>query len=180
MPIAPSIPDRGRIEVYRCEDLYSRMCERANPAGGAPVLTEVAGSSVLLPAERRFARVADLDRYINAVRAAADVDVWPDKVPDVAVRQRRGVDRAHWEAPGTIAIPNSTQMLREHIVLHEIAHHLDHHTRVDAAPAHGPAFRWKLVQLHRVATGPVGGWALSVLFDQFFPADLTVHQPRST
>lgn len=169
MPIAPSVPDRGRIEVYRCEDLYSRMCERANPAHGAPVLTEVAGSMVVLPAERRFARVSDVDLFVAAVRAAAPGDLWPDHIPAVAVRQRRGVDRAHWESPGTIAIPDSSTMLREHVVLHEIAHHLDHHTRTEPAPVHGPAFRWTLVRLHSVATGPVGGWALSVLFDHFFP-----------
>jgi putative metallohydrolase (TIGR04338 family) len=63
-------------------------------------------------------------------------------------------------------------MLREHVVLHELAHHLDHHTRTEPAPAHGPGFRSMLCRLHTAATGPAGGWALTVLFDQ--------HLTRST
>jgi putative metallohydrolase (TIGR04338 family) len=163
MPSASSV-DRGRIDVYRCEDLYSRMCHRANPPTG-PVLTELAGSAVLLPAERRFGVVSDIDRYLRALRPAV-VDLWTDDVPDVSVRVRRGPGRAHWESPGTIAIPDTAEMRREHVVLHELAHHLDHHNRDRPAPAHGPDFRTVLCRLHTAATGPVGGWALTVLFDQ--------------
>lgn len=163
--------DRGRADVYRCEDLYARMCERANPPSG-PVLTELAGSRVLLPAERRFGAVADIDRYLAALRPTL-TQFWPGTAPEVTVRTRRGPGLAHWEAPNTIAIPDTCLMRREHVVLHELAHHLDHHSRTHAAPAHGPAFRAMLCRLHTAAAGPVGGWALSVLFDQHL--DHTCH-----
>ncbi len=164
MPAHPASHDRGRIDVYRCEDLYSRMCQRANPPAG-PVLTELAGSQVLLPAERKFGSIADVDSYVKALRLSASHQVWPRNVPDLLVRARAGDTRAHWEHPRTIAIPETSEMLREHVVLHEVAHHLDHHTRTHAAPPHGPAFRAHLIALHRVATGETGGWALAVLFD---------------
>lgn len=155
--------DRGRVDVYRCEDLYSRMCERANPPAG-PVLTDIAGSRVLLPAERKFARVADIEPYFDAVLAAAD-GLWRADLPPVRVRLRRGGGGAHWEPPGTVAIPDTAEYRREHVALHELAHHIDHHTRDAPARAHGASFRSVLCELHRVATGPVGGWALAVLFD---------------
>lgn len=162
MPAATTT-DRGRADVYRCEDLYSRMCERANPPSG-PVLTELARSTVLLPAERRFGAVADIQGFVDLVLANLG-DGWPQPIPPVAVRTRRGPGQAHWEAPGTIAIPDTAQMRREHVVLHELAHHIDHHTRTVPAPAHGRRFREVLCQVHTTATGPVGGWALAVLFD---------------
>lgn len=148
--------------MYRCEDLYSRMCARANPVEG-PVLTEMAGSLVLLPAERRFATVEDIPRFIRSLRSG-DGSLWPDSVPDVEVRRRRGATRAHWEAPATIAIPDEPEFRREHVVLHELAHHLDHHTRSQGAPPHGAPFRAWLLKLHGVAAGPVGAWALGVVF----------------
>ena len=138
MPPASAV-DHGRVEVYRCEDLYARMCDRANPPGG-PVLTELAGSRVLLPAERRFGAVADIERYLRALRPAVG-DLWTDAIPEVTVRVRRGPGRAHWQAPGTIAIPDTDLMRREHIVLHELAHHLEHHTRTAPAAAHCARFR---------------------------------------
>lgn len=160
---APSTVDRGRLDVYRCEDLYSRMCARANPPEG-PVLTELAGSHVLLPAERKFADVADIGPYLAKVLAAS-ADRWPVSIPPVRVRLRRGAAGAHWEAPDTIAIPDTAEMRCEHVALHELAHHIDFHIRAEPAPTHGRPFREVLCQLHTVAAGPVGGWALSVLFD---------------
>lgn len=160
--------DRGRIAVYRCEDLYSRMCQRAHPPGG-PVLTEIAGSKVLLPAERKFADIASIADYIRVLRRSCPEAVWPRSMPELEVRVRAGHAGAHWEAPGTIAIPDTPEMMREHVVLHEVAHHLDHHNGNGPAPAHGPSFRKVLCDLHGAATGKVGGWALAVLFDQHLP-----------
>jgi putative metallohydrolase (TIGR04338 family) len=172
MPAQSSSFDRGRIDVYRCEDLYSRMCERANPPAG-PVLTELVGSQVLLPAERKFGSIADTTAYVKALHWSTHAQLWPRSVPELLVRARAGDTRAHWEHPRTIAIPETSELLREHVVLHEVAHHLDHHTRSVPAPAHGPIFRSILIQLHTVATGDVGGWALAVLFDLHLTRDTT-------
>lgn len=153
--------DAQRSAVYRCEDQYAQMCARANPATG-PVLTELAGSQVLLPAERRFGRIEDVVSYLEALRASTR-HLFPG-MPAVTVRARKGTHRAHWEPPGTIAIPVSGVMLREHVVLHEYAHHVTFHLGRQG-PAHGPQFRAVLCQLHTAATGDTGGWALAVLFD---------------
>ncbi len=174
MPVQPAVADRGRADVYRCEDLYSRMCERANPVAG-PVLTQLAGSSVLLPAERKFGSIADVQRYVRLLQRSAPPQLWPDGVPELHVRVRAGHTKAHWEPLHTIAIPETFEMLREHVVLHEVAHHLDHHTRITTAPAHGAPFRRVLCELHTVATGDVGGWALTVVFDQHLNRTSATH-----
>lgn len=159
-----SVRDNERTAVYRAEDLYTRMCERAHPADGGPVLTEIAGSQVLLPAERRFGDLDSVQRFVDAVLPGA-CDQWGRSLPEVRVRRRKGAAKAHWEAPGTIALAEDQSWLREFIVLHELAHHVDHHTREQPAAAHGRPFRNALCSLHTIATGAVGGWALGVVFD---------------
>ncbi len=160
--------DLDRVAVYRCEDLYSRMCDRANPPSG-PVVTQLAGSEVMLPAQRKFSSVEEARPYIAAVLSAVRPR-WPGGFPGVQLRRSRG-ESAHWEAPATIAIPESRSMLREHVVLHELAHHIDHHVCPVGGPAHGAHFRQVLCHLHRAATGVVGGWALQVIFDTHLATD---------
>ncbi len=160
--------DLDRAAVYRCEDLYSRMCDRANPPSG-PVVTQLAGSEVMLPAQRKFSSVEEARPYIAAVLSAVRPR-WPGGFPGVQLRRSRG-ESAHWEAPATIAIPESRSMLREHVVLHELAHHIDHHVCPVGGPAHGAHFRQVLCHLHRAATGVVGGWALQVIFDTHLATD---------
>jgi putative metallohydrolase (TIGR04338 family) len=155
--------DSDRTAVYQAEDLYQRMCARAHPPAG-PVLTDLAGSQVVLPAERKFGDLDSVQRYVDTVLPPAAV-LWPADLPPVRVRRRKGATKAHWEPPGTIALADDRAWLREFIVLHELAHHIDHHTRTQPAAAHGAAFRSALCRLHTVATGPVGGWALGIVFD---------------
>ncbi len=164
--------DTERTSVYRAEDLYARMCERAHPPMGPPVLTDLAGSQVLLPAERRFGDLDSLQRFVDVVLPAA-CELWQVHLPPVQVRWRKGAAKAHWEPPSTIALAEDQAWLREFIVLHELAHHIDHHTRgKQPAPAHGTSFRTALCRLHTLATGPVGGWALGVVFDLELGGDL--------
>ena len=70
------------------------------------------------------------------------------------VRPRRGVAAAHYErddAGATIAVPQGRAVwaLRELVVLHEIAHHLD-----GGDPPHGPAFVDTFCELAGVVMGP--------------------------
>lgn len=149
--------------MYACEDLYSRMCARANPAGSPPLLTDIAGTQVVLPFERRFGRIDDVEAYIDSAMHALRA-MWPDaSAPEV--RRRKGEAMAHWEPPGVIAIPESVDLLREHVVIHELAHHVAWELGV-GTPSHGSGFRSVLCQIHSLTSGPSGGWALGVLFDQ--------------
>ena len=155
--------DTERTSVYRAEDLYARMCERAHPPMGPPVLTDLAGSQVLLPAERRFGDLDSVQRFVDVVLPAA-CELWQVHLPPVQVRRRKGNGQGALGAPSTIALAEDQAWLREFIVLHELAHHIDHHTRgKQPAPAHGTSFRTALCRLHTLATGPVGAgpWASS-------------------
>ena len=160
------VKDVGRVGVYSCEHLYARMCERANPTTG-PVLTELAGSGVYLPPVRKFSTVEQAQTYASSVIVSTR-NLWPN-MAGVKVRERKGDRAAHWEAPNTIAVP--TTMLDEHVLLHELAHHVSFHNGTGGQKAHGKEFRTTLCTLHTTAIGPVGGWALSVVFDMFLPPE---------
>lgn len=121
---------------------------------------QVAGSTVALPAERRFGDVAAVRRYVDGVLGLRTIrDRWPARsAMPVVIRERRGATRAHYEYLGAvIAVPTAMQdrsgtawAMRELVMLHELAHHLlgDHDT------THGPAFRSVLLDLVDIVIGP--------------------------
>lgn len=128
--MSPADRDAQRARVYRAEDAWAARLDAARR--GASLAT-VGGSALLLPAERRLgsleaaadycARVVDLPEVVAALGA----------VDPPALRTRRGASRAHWEPPGTIALPlpehGEPWALRETVLLHELAHHLAETTR---------------------------------------------------
>ncbi|MEI8081174.1 MAG: TIGR04338 family metallohydrolase [Actinomycetes bacterium] len=163
--------DTDRSAVYATEDLWCRSVERATSADGT-ITTTIAGSRVVLSAERRFASVQSVATFIDTVTGMPGfANRWPD-IPPVEVRQRKGISKAHWQG-GTIAIPDTPTYLREEVVLHELAHHVVAHTH-PTVPAHGGEFRAALCQLLSLTLGEEAGWSLSVLFAQ---ADLPVAYP---
>jgi putative metallohydrolase (TIGR04338 family) len=117
----------------------------------------VAGSAVVLPAEMRFGDLAAAQSYADHQRASWDV-------PPVVLRTRKGQLKAHWEAPGTIALPvpahGTPWALREAVLLHELAHHLAFH--LDGAGDHGPTFVARMLELVEHALGPEAALALRV------------------
>jgi len=146
--------------VYAAENLVLAMLDRAHQVPVVPV----AGSTITLPVERRFASVESVQSYLDAVLRLRWVRArWPDAGP-VLVRRRRGTSRAHYsrdEAAGpTIAVPTQVAgtawALRELVVLHELAHHL---TDPAFAP-HGPEFVGTLLDL---VDGVVGAEAAFLL-----------------
>lgn len=77
------------------------------------------------------------------------------------VRQRRGAKYAHYDpAPPTIAIPldHTGWALRELVVLHELAHHLDDDRRHHAG--HGPEFCSRYLELVDSLIGVEAGFLL--------------------
>ncbi len=125
--------DSQRGRVYDAEDLVLRVFDGADRNGLRTVT--VLGSQLTLPVERRFGSAAAVQHYadrvlgLNWVRAQ-----W--NPGSLRVRPRAGQQAAHYETgTATIAVPErGTWALREFVVLHEIAHHLE------PAAAHGPAF----------------------------------------
>jgi putative metallohydrolase (TIGR04338 family) len=105
--------------VYAAEDQWSAVLDR----GGT---VDFFGSRLDLPVQRRFADLASIQAYADAVLAIdAVAAAYPGAGP-LAVRERSGQGRAHYEpATSTIAIPLRRLWAgREAVVLHEIAHHL--------------------------------------------------------
>ena len=121
--------DGQRARVYRAEDAWAARLDAARR--GAPRAT-VAGSAVLLPAERRFGDLDAVAAYLARVLALPGIRTALGAVPPPRLRLRRGARAAHWEPPGTIAVPvpphGEPWALRESVVLHELAHHVGHVT----------------------------------------------------
>ena len=146
--------DSQRSRVYAAEDTWALRLDAARRGARRAV---VAGSQVVLPDEVLFGSLAAAQTYAEDVLRR-----WP--VPPVALRLRRGRTKAHWEAPGTIALPFSTRgetwAMREAVLLHELAHHLSFH--LDAEPGHGPAFPTRMLALVAVALGEQAAFVLRV------------------
>ena len=155
---APTIrarpPDRQRSQVYAAEQTWSMRLDAARLGARRAV---VAGSSIVLPVEVRFGSLDAAARYADDLLSRWDV-------PPVVLRARRGQAKAHWEAPGTVALPWSergeTWAMREAVVLHELAHHLAFH--LDGEPGHGPAFPARLLELVGAALGEQAAFVLGV------------------
>ena len=148
--------DSQRQRVYDAEDAWALLLDAARR--GAPRAT-VAGSSVLLPAERLFGTLEAAQAYADAV--AADL-------PPVRVRRRKGPQRAHWEAPGVIALPvpehGQPWALRESVLLHELAHHVAFHR--SGVADHGPSYTSCMLDLVGQQLGAEAALALRVEYGE--------------
>lgn len=153
--------DSQRARVYRAEDAWAARLDAARR--GAPLAT-VAGSAVLLPAERRFGDLDHVLDYLRRVLALPDVEEAFGAVTAPALRLRRGARAAHWEPPGTIAVPvpahGEPWALRETVVLHELAHHIGHTTGI--AHRHAAPFPAVLLALVSAVLGEEAAFALRV------------------
>lgn len=144
-----AVRDSSRAAVYAAEDQFCALLDR----GGA---VDFHGSVLDLPAERRFGDVAAVQRYLDAVR---DTSWGFTHVPRPVVRRRRGPKAAVWHAPAEIAVPEATRWaLREVVVLHEYAHHVNHHANGGAG--HDRGFCQLHVELVTGALGPAAGTLL--------------------
>ena len=153
--------DTQRSRVYEAEQLVRTMFDRA--ADGAPV--QIAGSTLTLPVERRFASLDSVRTYLAAVLALGWVrEIWPRAAVEVVVRERAGATRAHYERAGAVvALPthrgNSAWALRELVLLHELGHHL---APTDDDASHGPAFVDRLLTLVDGVIGPEAALVLRI------------------
>ncbi|QVI22455.1 TIGR04338 family metallohydrolase [Nocardia tengchongensis] len=151
-----AVRDAQRSLVYDAEGLVRGMFERADEFGTRTV--ELHGSHLTLPVERRFASVESVQSYTERVLALNWVRAqWERAALPVTVRARAGAKAAHYESAGAVlAIPlhagGSAWALRELVILHELAHHLDPEP-TEVAP-HGPQFCARYLELVDGVIGP--------------------------
>ena len=128
----PAVPHRDaqRARVYRAEDAWAARLDAARQGA---VLATVGGSALVLPGERRLGSLDAARDYTNRVLALPEVRAEFGEVEPPVLRLRRGRASAHWEPPGTVALPvpvhGEPWALRETVLLHELAHHLAETTR---------------------------------------------------
>lgn len=109
--------------VYQAE---KRIMQILNNQHEHP-LVEIAGSTIAVPLERKFADLSSIQIYCDATLNS----MWPAYEQairsGVKVRARKGSDRAHYEQGGVIAIPvhdTGRWAMRGWVITHELAHHL--------------------------------------------------------
>jgi putative metallohydrolase (TIGR04338 family) len=153
--------DAQRSRVYRAEDAWA---DRLDAARRGAARATVAGSSVLLPAERRLSDLPAAAAYAERVLALPGVVARAGVVPPPRLRLRGGVRAAHWEPPGTIALPvpvhGEPWALRETVLLHELAHHVGETT--GACSGHRPPFPAVVLLLVEQVLGAEAAFALRV------------------
>ena len=157
----PGGRDAQRARVYRAEDAWAA---RLDAARRGAALATVGGSSLVLPAERRLGTLETAAGYCARVLALPDVVVAVGVLDPPVLRARRGVRAAHWEPPGTVAVPvpvhGEPWALRESVLLHELAHHAGALTGL--AAGHRPPFPALVLLLVQAALGPEAALALRI------------------
>lgn len=145
-----SDPDRSR--VYEAEWQLRTLLESAQAT--------IAGARLVMPVERRFANLDDIQRYCDKVLALNWVRAgWPQAGAVTVVRSKT-INRAKC-GRGVMHVNDSYEgkwALRESVILHELSHHLE------PFDAHGPKFRAAFHHLVTEIVGPEAGFALGVLF----------------
>lgn len=154
--------------MYDAEQLVRAVFDRAAEFGQRTV--EVHGSTLTLPVERKFASVDAVQRYCDRVLALRWVAAkWPRADVPIRVRARAGTVAAHYEtAEAVLAVPvraagagrGGAWALRELVVLHELAHHLE--PAPDAVAAHGPQFCGRYLELVDGVVGAEAGLLLRI------------------
>ena len=157
--------DAQRARVYRAEDAWG---DRLDAARLGAARATVAGSSVLLPAERRLGSLEAAAAYAARVLALPAVVEAFGTVEPPALRTRKGLRAAHWEAPGTVALPvpahGEPWALRETVLLHELAHHLGETT--GRSRGHRPPFPAVVLLLVEAVLGAEAAFALRVEYGE--------------
>ncbi len=158
--------DTRRSRVYAAEQQVARLLDRA--AAGARTV-DFFGSTLTLPVERRFADLASMQRWADAVLSLEPVRVRWAGTPPVRLRERKGLTRAHYQAPDEIAVPLRTAWAaRELVLCHEVAHHLAFHDAAVplGAAGHGREFQLAYEQLVEIVVGPEVALLLRAGLDQ--------------
>jgi putative metallohydrolase (TIGR04338 family) len=162
---ALSTRDAQRARVYRAEDSWAA---RLDAARRGAALATVGGSALVLPGELRFGTIAAASSYADRVLGLPELLPTVGRVPAPTLRPRRGQRSAHWEAPGTIALPvprhGEPWALRQTVLLHELAHHVGE--TAGLSRGHRAPFPAVVLLLVQAAMGPEAAFALRVAYGE--------------
>ncbi|HEY5148541.1 MAG TPA: TIGR04338 family metallohydrolase [Mycobacterium sp.] len=156
--------DSQRSRVYAAEEFVRTLFDRAAQHSSRSI--NFFGTMLTLPPEARFGSMESVQRYVDDVLALPAVTSrWASPGP-LTVRTRRAATAAHYEnrgGTGVIAVPDrhtADWAMRELVVLHEIAHHLDD----GGGPSHGRGFVATFCDLAGLVMGPEVGHVLRVVY----------------
>lgn len=158
--------DFQRQRLYDAEDILCRMFSRAQ-ASGNPVVT-INGVTLTLPPEALFGDLQSISTYAAKVLDLPAVRDRFGVTRPVTVRRRKGITKAHYENKvqgPVIAVPDQVRWaMRELVLLHELAHHLDPTRGTAEHSSHGPAFVDTLVALLELVMAPEAALAARLVF----------------
>ncbi|MFF3228875.1 TIGR04338 family metallohydrolase [Nocardia suismassiliense] len=152
-----SLRDNHRLRVYRAEQRVRDLFDAADHTGERTI--EVFDARITMPVEKRMADLEQAAAYLDGVLALRAVRRRLSRAGiAVTIRARKGHTAAHYEPDThTIAIPmQRPSEVRELLLLHELAHHLQPPVSV----AHGPQFCRVYCDLVRRVLGPEPAWLL--------------------
>lgn len=155
-----AVRDSQKAKVYSAENTLGWLYD--HPEAGGTV--NLGGVVLQLEPEARFGDLAGIQAYVDRVTTMPAVIAAFGPSGPVRVRERKGSRKAHYSA-GEIAIytqgtNRQRWAMRELVVLHELAHHLDCHH------GHGPSFAGTFVALLEIVMGPQVSLALKLLYAQ--------------
>ena len=159
-----TVRDSQRSRVYAAEEFVRTLFDRAGQHRSRSI--DFFGTRLTLPPEGRFGSIESVQRYVDDVLALPAVTSrWTSPGP-LTVRPRRAAAAAHYENRGgtaVVAVPDhdtADWAMRELVVLHEVAHHLDD----SAGASHGPGFVATFCELAALVMGPEVGHVLRVVY----------------
>ena len=159
-----TVRDTQRSRVYAAEEFVRTLFDRAAQQSSRAI--DFFGAQLTLPPEARFGSIQSVQRYVDDVLALPTVaDRWTP-TGALQVRPRRAAAAAHYEkrsGTGVIAVPDRNTAdwaMRELVLLHEIAHHLDD----TGGAAHGSGFVATFCELTALVMGPEVGHVLRVVY----------------
>ncbi|HNA49605.1 MAG TPA: TIGR04338 family metallohydrolase [Mycobacterium sp.] len=159
-----TVRDTQRSRVYAAEEFVRTLFDRVAQHSSRAI--DFFGAQLTLPPEARFGSIQSVQRYVDDVLALPAVaDRWTP-TGALQVRPRRAAAAAHYEkrsGTGVIAVPDRNTAdwaMRELVLLHEIAHHLDD----TGGAAHGSGFVATFCELTALVMGPEVGHVLRVVY----------------
>lgn len=148
--------DLDKSATYKAENEVCRWLDTITPEQRT---VNCLGGTFQPEIEVKFSNPGDVQPYVDKVlthlRRNGHTYGGREDIP-VTVRARKGAKEAHYRRDGALMyIPGrevgGSWALREMVVLHELAHHLDN----SHGPAYGPAFRATFVRLLENIGSPV-------------------------
>lgn len=152
--------DNQKQKVYDAEHQFCRMLDTVELDG----TIDFFGSRVAVDTDRKFTRVADVQRFVDAIVTSL-LPEHRSVVPTVVVR--KGEAKAVYRSSdNTICVPEAKWALRESVILHEMAHWLVAHSLDrSTCEAHGPEFAGIFVDLVSRVMGSGSAMVLSACLD---------------